>query len=214
VFSWHRCFISVVFSSRQRIVRRLSAIAATLVTLAAGLAGGLALTSRLLDAAYVPGAARYGAWVLWPRAGAPDPDPYTAAFFARRGDIAMAPAEGLAFHAIKDDMGAPLTAACTYRIGGGIPAARAWSLTAYRPDGSLAENPARRNGLTSAEALGGTAQTEITVSFDPGPGNWLPLPQSGPFHLVLRLYDTPLTAISAALDPDRLPRISRTDCRP
>jgi hypothetical protein len=33
-------------------------------------------------------------------------------------------------------------------------------------------------------------------------------------HLVLRLYDTPLSAIAAAIDPARLPRIERLECRP
>jgi hypothetical protein len=195
-------------------VRSLTAIAATLVTLAAGLGGGLALTAGLLDPARVPGAARYGSWVLWPRAGAPDADPYTAALFAKRGEAAMAPAEGLALYALSDSGGAVLTAACTYRIGGGPPQARAWTLTAYRPDGSLPENPARRAGLTSAQALGGADLTDIAVSHEPSPGNWLPLPDKGRFVLLLRLYDTPLTAVTAALDTGRLPQINRVECRP
>jgi hypothetical protein len=195
-------------------MRHLSSIAAMLVTLAAGLAGGTALTATLLDPAHVPGAARYGVWTLWPRAGAPDADPYTVALFARRGEVAMAPSEGLALYAQRDGAGAPLSAACVYRMGGGIPPARAWTLTAYRPDGALVENPARRAGLTSAEALGGAELGDITISRDPGPGNWLPLPEQGRFVLVLRLYDTPLTAVTAALDAERLPRITRLDCRP
>jgi hypothetical protein len=192
---------------------RLTGIAATLVTLAAGLAGGLALTSGLLDAAQAPGTARLGAWSMWPRAGAPDADPYTRALFAKRGEIAMAPAEGLALHAQKDSAGGELTARCAYRLTGRMPAARAWTLTVYRTDGALAETAAGRHGLTSAEVVGG-GEEAIAIASEPSPGNWLPLPAQGRFHLLLRLYDTPLSAVAAALDPERLPRIERAECRP
>jgi hypothetical protein len=197
----------------DRDMFRHSGILATLLTLALGLAGGLALTSGMLDAAQAPGAFRYGPWALWPRAGAPDADPYTRALFARRGEIAMAPAEGLALYASRDGAGGELDAACSYRLGGRIPAARVWTLTAYRPDGTLMANAARRNGLSSAETVSGAEGAEVTLSADPSPGNWLPLPAQGRFVILLRLYDTPLAAVSAALDGDRLPKIVRTGCR-
>ncbi len=191
---------------------RLVGIAATLVTLAAGLAGGLALTAAVLGAAQPPGASRVGGWMVWPRAGAPDADPYTKALFARRGEIAMSPAEGLAFLAQRDSSGAELRGGCAYSIAGRMPPARVWTLTAYRPDGALAAHPAARYGLTSAEAVGGDDGTRIVVSAAPGPGNWLPVPADGRFVLMLRLYDTPLAAVSASLDPERLPLLKREEC--
>jgi hypothetical protein len=191
----------------------LPGIAATLATLAAGLAGGLALTAGVLDPAHVPGATRVGSWTAWPRAGAADADPYTRALFAKSGEIAMSPAEGLAFHALRDAAGRDLAAECRYRIAGRMPPARVWTLAAYRPDGSLPANAAQRHGLTSSEAVGGGG-ADIAVSTDASPGNWLPLPERGRVVLVLRLYDTPLAAVAAALDPERLPRIERLDCRP
>ena len=50
------------------------------------------------------------------------------------------------------------------------------------------------------------------LSRDPLPGNWLRMPENGPFRLVLRLYDTPVAAGTAALDPRTLPAIERLDC--
>jgi hypothetical protein len=197
--------------SRQSGMTRLAGIAATIVAMAAGLGGGLALTTSMLDAKRVPGALRYGPWTVWPRAGAPDADPYTQALFARRGEVAMTPAEGLALYAAIDDGGRELSARCSYRVTGRMPAARAWTLTAYRSDGRLMDNPARRHGLTSAEAVLGD-DAGITLSTEPSPGNWLPLPADGPFVILLRLYDTPLAAISAALDRDRLPVLERLGC--
>jgi hypothetical protein len=194
-------------------MRTTAFIAATLATLAAGLGGGLALTAALLDGASAPGQSRLGPWAMWHRAGAPDADPYTRALFARRGELAMAPAEGLALHAGRDGAGEALDARCAYRIAGRMPAARAWTLTVHRPDGTLPENAAARRGLTSAEVVGG-GEGEVTLSAHASPGNWLPLPPEGRFVLVLRLYDTPLSAVAAALDAERLPRIERLECRP
>lgn len=192
-------------------MRGITGILATLVALATGLMGGIWLTSSLLQAGHVPGAWRAGPWLIWPRAGAPDADPYTRAFFARRGEIAMAPAEGLALHATGDGSGAAFSARCSYRIAGRMPPARAWTITVYRPDGTLAETAARRSGLTSAEAVGG--DMEIRLAAEPAPGNWVPLPPDGRFAVVLRLYDTPLAAIAAGIDADRVPAIERLACR-
>jgi hypothetical protein len=194
-------------------MRKAAAILATLATLAAGLGGGLALTAGLLDGGKAPGPVRLGPWSMWHRAGAPDADPYTRALFARRGEVAMHPAEGLTLHADRDGDGKALDARCAYRIAGRMPAARAWTLAAYRQDGMLPENAAGRRGLTSAEAVGGS-DAEVALSSEPSPGNWLPLPAEGRFVLLLRLYDTPLAAVAAALDAGRLPRIERLECRP
>jgi hypothetical protein len=195
------------------VMRALSGTFATLAALASGLLGGLWLTAGVLDAAHVPGAARAGVWTAWPRAGASDADPYTRALFARRGEQAMHPAEGLTLYAMRDESGAELDARCAYRMSGRMPPARFWTLAVYRPDGSLVANAASRNVFTSAEAVGGP-EAGIDLSADPSPGNWMPLPPGGRFVALLRLYDTPLAAVSGALDGDRLPTLRRVECRP
>jgi hypothetical protein len=190
-------------------MNRLAGIAATLATLVAGLTGGVALSSGMLRAARPPGTVVAGDWKTWPRAGAPDGDPYARALFAKRGEAPLAPAEGLALYGDRDSSGAALTSGCAYRIAGRIPSARAWTVAVYRPDGSLAENAARRYALTSAEAVG---DGEVVLARDPQPGNWLPVGPEGAFVVTLRLYDSPLTSAAAALDGERLPRIERIGC--
>jgi hypothetical protein len=92
-----------------------------------------------------------------------------------------------------------------------MPQARIWTLAAYAPDGALVANPAGRLVLTAAEAVGG-ADSGVAVSQEPQPGNWLPLGSMDRFVLVLRLYDTPLSALASALDGARLPLIERRSC--
>jgi hypothetical protein len=192
-------------------MRRVSGILATLVTLAAGLAGGLWLSSGLLDAAQTPGTIRSGGWKSWPRAGAPDADPYARALYARRGEVPLAPAEGLALYADRDGEGRALSAACAYRLTGRMPQARIWTLAAYTQNGAVQANAANRFVLTSAEAVGG-AEAGVWIARDPRPGNWLPLGSADRFVVILRLYDTPLAAVTSAIDGARLPRIERVDC--
>jgi hypothetical protein len=195
-------------------VTRLSSILAFVLMLASGLALGIWLTTRALDGGATPGALRYGAWVLWPKAGAPDADPYSLAVFARRGDVPMSPAEGLAFFSSRDSSGDILRGSCTYEIQGIFPQARAWTLTTYRADGHLLVGPSGRSGFTSAEALVDGSQVRILLSAQPQPGNWLPVVTGDNPVLALRLYETPLSAVASALDSARLPEVRRIGCAP
>jgi hypothetical protein len=193
-------------------VTRLSSIFAFVLMLAIGLALGVWFTTRMLDGGVTPGAMRYGAWVLWPRAGAPDADPYSLAVFARRGDVPISPAEGLAFFSSRDSTGDTLRSSCTYEIQGQFPQARAWTLTTYKPDGQLLVGPSGRSGFTSSEALVEGSQVRILLSAQPQPGNWLPMVTGDTPILALRLYETPLSAVASALDSARLPEVRRIGC--
>ena len=53
---------------------------------------------------------------------------------------------------------------------------------------------------------------EIIVSCKPHPGNWLPVSTDGPFGLIFRLYDTPLTTGGEVSDT-MMPRVVREECR-
>lgn len=154
-----------------------------------------------------------GPWMTWPSFGTRDIDPYARAVVARTGALPLGLGEGLTFMARTDDAQAPLEARCTYRLAGAVPPARAWTLTVYDEDGRLQPNAAERNALTSGALLrDGAGEAAITLSREAAPGNWLPLPADGRFTLVLRLYDTPVSAASTALEARLLPSITRGDC--
>ena len=179
-----------------------------------GLVGGSVITWNVLGSVRLPGTVSYGPWVVWPKAGTLDADPYSRAFFAKRGDIPMTPAEGLAFFAFNDQSGEALRGQCHYRIAGAFPTARAWTLAVYRLDGRIVTNPAGRMAFTSAEAIVEDGITRIALSTTPEPGNWLPVTDKERFVLALRFYDTPLSAIASVLEATKLPTFERLGCSP
>ncbi len=179
------------------------------------LALGLGSAHWATHGEYPFGVVRAGPWSVWPRAGSRDADPYTRAVIARSGDIPLGVGEGLLLHATVDSDGRPLDARCSYRIGPSTPQARFWTLTVYDAAGRPAGAQDRRNSFTSSEILRDAAGGfEILAAHEPRSGNWLMLPDSGRVSFVLRLYDTPASAGSAALDPRAVPGIHRLECAP
>jgi hypothetical protein len=184
-----------------------------LATMLCGVVAGLLLTLATVNLGGGPGSATAGPWTGWPRGGASDADPYTRAIIARRGDLPMGLAEGLAFFATADSTGRALSTRCAYVVSGRFPASRAWTLAAYTPDGKLLSNPSRRYALTSAEAVRAVdGAATVQVAAYPAGGNWLPLGGDGPFVLALRLYETPLAAAAGGLSAADLPAITRREC--
>lgn len=186
-----------------------------LVVYAFALALGLGISSAYwaVSGDYPVGRVRAGPWKAWPQVGSRDADPYARSIIVREADIPLATGEGLALSAAADSAGRPLDTACTYRVGSTTPQARLWTLTLYDQDGSLVGSDLDRSGLTSAEIVrGADGRFAIALSRDLQPGNWLKLPQSGSFSLMLRLYDSPVAAGSASLEAGALPAIERLEC--
>src|SRR4051812_26524999 len=70
--------------------------------LAVALALGFALSYYSLTDGRLVGAAQFGPWSAWPRAGSPTPDPYTKAYLARTGALQLGQAEGVQLVATAD----------------------------------------------------------------------------------------------------------------
>ena len=189
---------------------------AGLAVYALGLGGvlGLASADWATRGGYPFGGVQVGAWTAWPKAGAGNADPYTRAVNARRGEIPLAVGEGLLLTASVDDQGQALDATCSYRVGGGTPPARAWTLTVAGRGPRDPGRPAVREGFTSTVVLrGADGRFSVVLAPDVQPGNWLPSPRdSGPVRLALRLYDTPVAASVGSLDRDSVPAITRLGC--
>ncbi len=189
--------------------------------IALGLTGGFGSAWYMLTQADPPGAIRAGVWVTWPRQGAMDADPYSRALIARQGLLPLGLGEGLALVARHDDAGEALRGGCSYRLGGRLPPARAWTLTLADRNGRLPVTqsaatqapPWPRTGFTSAEVLRDEAgRIAITISPTLASGDWLPSPARGEFQLLLRLYDTPVAGSATALDKASLPSLVRQGC--
>ncbi|MDQ0469718.1 DUF1214 domain-containing protein [Labrys wisconsinensis] len=185
-----------------------------LYALTLGAVVGLGLTWWTLAGGPGFNALRIGPWSAWPQAGTPDADRYARAGLARSGDLPLGSGEGLAFVATRDSAGAALDGRCRYRIEPIAPPARWWTLALYDADGHLPDSPVGRHGFTSAEVLRrGDGVAAVVVAPDAAPGNWLPSgPAGGPFRLVLRLYDTPVSTSAARSDAVVLPDIIAEGC--
>ncbi len=175
---------------------------------------GLALTFFSLERGFGFGAVRAGPWTGWPKTGSADIDPYARAILSRSGAIPLGTGEGISFLARTDSDGAPLNPRCDYSLKGPMPPARFWTLSVYTPNGALIENAAKRYGFTSAEILRGSDMpAEIILSSKVHPGNWLPTPQTTPYVIDLRLYDSVLSATAASLDGSVMPKLVKGLCR-
>ncbi|WP_457106177.1 DUF1214 domain-containing protein [Methylobacterium sp. P5_C11] len=200
----------------RRLWRKSSVAGLAVYALALGAVLGLASADWATSGGYPFGGVQVGAWTAWPRAGAGNADPYTRAVNARRGEIPLAVGEGLLLTAAVDDTGQALDATCTYRIGGGTPPARAWTLTVAGRGPREADRAPLREGFTSTEVLrAADGRFAIVLAPDVQPGNWLPSPRaSGPVRLALRLYDTPVAASVGSLDRNSVPAVTRLGCAP
>ncbi|MGO4870228.1 MAG: DUF1214 domain-containing protein [Roseiarcus sp.] len=180
---------------------------------AIGLALGLWASEAILANGGPFGVVAIGPWSVQATAGSLDVDPYTRAGLERSGEIPLALGEGLQLIARVDDAGRPLDARCTYRVGTRTPAARYWALSLVGREGYPVENAAGRYGFRSSEILrDGDGRFSIFVSATAHAGNWLPIGAPDPFALVLRLYDSPLSATAGGIEKSAAPSVAREGC--
>ena len=160
------------------------------------------------------GAVSAGPWTGWPRTGTRDADPYARALFARNGETPLGITEGLSFIARHDSKGASLESRCDYAVTGPVPAARYWTMSALSPDGHVLAASSARYGFTSSELLRKVdGDFEIRIAASARPGNWLQVVDGEPFVLMLRLYDTSLSANAFSVTERTMPSIMREACR-
>ncbi len=160
------------------------------------------------------GSVKAGPWTGWPKSGSRDADPYARALFARNGETPLGLTEGLSFLARADSGGKTINPFCDYVVKGSIPAARFWTLSALSPEGRPLATISERHGFTSSELLRDTTGGfEIRVSASAQPGNWLEIPSDQHFVLMLRLYDTALSANPFSVTASAMPAIVREGCQ-
>jgi hypothetical protein len=208
IFHWLACLVAPAV-----LPQRLSSAVLVVYALALALVLGLGSAYWAIGGTYPLGDAQVGPWRTWPRIGSRDVDPYALSVMARTADIPLGTGEGLALTATRDDEDGPLRDSCSYRVGSVTPQARYWTLTVYDAAGRAIATDLGRSGFTSAELLREPdGRFAIVLSREAAAGNWIKLPPVGRFRLVLRLYDTPVAAGVAALDPRALPSIERLGC--
>lgn len=153
-------------------------------------------------------------WEFSPRIGAPEIDPYARARLFSDGELPLAAGEGYALRRRNDADGIRLDSHCRYRLSSPFPSARYWTATLSDRTGYLVKNLAERSSFTSAEIVRSHDGTfTIEIGPDPLVGNWLPTRRTdGPFELILRFYETPLSATATQFDPRSIPTLRRLAC--
>lgn len=190
----------------------LKTILLTLIAVSVALLGGAGSVWLALDSDFEFDSAVVGNWIAFPTRGTPAADPYSKARFSREADLALGRAEGIVFIARRDATGEPLLVECTYRLEGELPPARFWTLRAQDGSGDVVAAEGRAPALHSDALLRrADNQALATISRHPAPGNWLAIEGTGPFTLVLTLYDTAM-ASSARLAEVQLPSVLKEGC--
>lgn len=187
-----------------------------LMTVLVGLLAGSWLTLQMTGPAAHLVARKVGQWQFDPHAGATSIDPYTRARLFTTGELPLATGEGYTLRTTRDSSGEPLTSRCAYRLSGPFPPARYWTAMVFDLSGRPIANLADRHGFTSAEIVRAAgARLAIEIGPEPLPGNWIPLAAgTESFLVVLRFYETPLSATATQFDPRALPVLDRTGCLP
>jgi hypothetical protein len=176
--------------------------------------GGAILSAQsMLTASVGFGAIEVSGWRAFPAAQTVDADPYAKAHRAKAGRLLYGSAEGLQFTALRDSKGLSLTGTCSYRLYGRTPVSRLWTLYAADSSGmplvAGADLPVAENSQRILRARDGSF--EIAISRTAKAGNWLALPDTGAFQLVLTLLDTPAAA-STGLSGLEMPVVEQTGC--
>ncbi len=181
--------------------------------LAIALVLGFGLSWYALTDGKLFGTVEIGPWTAWRDVGRPAPDPYTRAFIVRSGGLELGAGEGLQFVANTDDSGRPLSRDCTYLVSGRTPTAKFWTLVAVAPDtGALLARPDGPPAMVSTRlARRADGGIQIHVGKQLRPLNWYELTGTGPYSLMLTLYDSssPTGATPGSFE---LPTIQRERC--
>ena len=192
--------------------RSLAGLIRQIVAVLAGVLLGLVFTVGALDRSTL--GASVGPWRAGPREDSGASNPYSLAAIARSALLPLGAAEGLTFVAATASDGSGLRSRCDYAISGPVPLARYWTLSLLDRDGYPVGDGTARHGFTSAEVLRTVNDAAvITVSPEARAGNWLPTGGIDRFVLMLRLYDTGLSAVGAVLDAGTMPTITMVGCR-
>lgn len=184
-----------------------------LMSIAIALSVGFGLSYYALTDGRLFGAVSLGPWTSWPDIGSPVPNPYTRGHITREAALQLGRSEGLQFVATTDSDGAVLDLGCTYQLDGHVPVSTFWTLAAVDADWVNLAAPGTGAALRSSEILRQSdGALRIHVGTRLRPSNWLELTGSGPFSLVMTLYDTTALSSFAATDVT-MPSITLEDCR-
>lgn len=174
---------------------------------------GIFSTFAALQATEGFGSIKIGAWDAFPEAQTIEADPYAKSHRAGAGKLLYGTAEGLSFTASVDSSGERLSGDCRYKLTGTVPPSRFWTLYAADQQGNPPDDGSGRpTALNSRNLLHGPdGGMDINIASSAQTFNWLAVPPSAGFKLVLTLLDTPVASSTGLIDI-KMPDIRKTGC--
>lgn len=174
---------------------------------------GIFSTFAALQATEGFGSIKIGAWDAFPEAQTIEADPYAKSHRAGAGKLLYGTAEGLSFTASVDSSGERLSGDCRYKLTGTVPPSRFWTLYAADQQGNAPDDGSGRPiALNSRNLLHGPdGGMDINIAASAQTFNWLAVPPSAGFKLVLTLLDTPVASSTGLIDI-KMPDIRKTGC--
>jgi hypothetical protein len=173
---------------------------------------GLISAQHAVSGRYGVASETKGSWIVWPRATDVRIDPYTRAHHLSLGLVPSNRFDTVEYEARVDDAGRSLEEDCTYVVGGPMPKARWWSMSALASDEEAEVPGEAREGLISGQLVfEPDGSFRVAVSRRLQAGNWLRPPDSGPLVLLMRLYTPAKEVLRRPLAAD-LPSIERVAC--
>jgi hypothetical protein len=154
-------------------------------------------------------------WVSNWTIGTKASDPYTTAWVARYGLLALRRSEAVYFIKNRDDDGDRLTEECEYRLSGGALPAQWWSFTVYDPEGFLPLNDDGHLSFDATEVRAGQSWSVVLSSDPPADSseNWVSTKAGGRFDVTMRLYLPDTAFIETPMDHMVPPTITKIGCK-
>jgi len=168
----------------------LKIVLGVLAALVLGSAIGIGSAVYIMEQGGNAGGIMNGPWRTNLAVGSNQADPYTRAWVAVHGLLALNSSETIYLHAYNDSSGQLFNGDNVYRIEGKAPDARWWSITLYGADDFLITNEISRYSYGSnTVTFDKDGKFTIYISKTQKPGDWLPLGDQKTFSLSLRLYN-------------------------
>ncbi|MEL7129073.1 MAG: DUF1214 domain-containing protein [Pseudomonadota bacterium] len=192
-----------------------------LISLSIGLLG---LVIGVASSLWTAGLTRWGAtfhltninivgWTSDWSIGSSSANAYVRARVARHGLLALEKEEAVYFTRNTDDLGRPLSEACTYRLTGQEQDAYWWSITLYDEESRL---PMNSDGALSIDATTiGEAETwtaAIAAVKPEDSASWISSKNAGAFDLTLRIYRPSAAVLESPEVGIKPPSVRRVSC--
>lgn len=200
--------------SRRKAIRKTALIIVCIIAgLGSGVVSALYFTGMIAGRVQLGEIVSIGGWTSNWAIGTDALDPYTRAWVARFGLLALRREEAVYFTTRTDRDGQRLDEACDYRISGGAMPGSWWSVTLYDESAFLPINQDEHLSVDATAVPQPDAWSAIISASRPEAGEqWISNKAAGKFDLTLRIYRPEAAFIADPQSTLQTPVVERLRC--